>query len=477
MSNYLEPIKAEIAQAIKDAHSPATIKAIKTACGKTIDFTQFGKDKVSAAVNKVLGHLENRAVMANPDPNDPNSSNKLIYGILLGATEETPASQPGTSGSGGKKIIKGVVYNPSNRQVHYVDPQYITLEDTVKETTVFMTISDTLSEAGWKLVASDDKLSNPNGFIDCWEAPGSTNTYKIFLNVMQLVQGNLQRKAFFLGVQMESIEYTKKLLGKLHEVGISTMDQGAVADLRGDWRGVLRNIPVQLSVTPLIRLEDFLFKFDLTDIADCSKILRFYAYDMTTNNFTGVSVKSITTNTALFTTVDELRDQGLKKETAENVVPQFEEHRVNFEAYKTKLISFLCEHGFKIIQVAGGNFVFYDNDLYNALIDHILTPALTIKTNEPKRVSFYQHKIFLGYMALPPFFIDINDEMIMPADSYTAYLNTSKGMGKLNSPESSLQSRSQDAWISLEAAMTAIAQNRTEFTPRDIILLLNMALE
>ena len=483
MNKHLDPIKADIAQAIKDAHSPAIIKSIKTAVSNSVktnpaieaEFTQFGKDRVSAAVDKALGHLADRAVMANPTPSTSGSHAKLVHGILLGAIEE--------KAQGSRSVVKGVVFNPVDRQVYYIDPKYIALEDAVAdqqldaETKVFSTTTDALSEAGWKLVATDDNITNPEGFIDCWEAPGSTSKYKIFINVMQLVQGELQRKGFFLGVQIESAEYTRKLLTKLKEVGVSTMDQGGISDLRGSWRNVIENIPIQLSITSLIRLEDFLFKFDLTDIADCGKILRYYAYDMATNNHTGVSVKSITMNTALFTTVDQLREDGLKKETAENVAPELEGHRVNFEAYKTKLVSFLCEHGFEVVQAAGGNFVFYDNALYKALIDHILSPALVIKKDEPRRISYYQHKIFLGYMALPPFFIDINDEMVMPADSYTSYLNTSKGMGKLNSPESGLQNRSQDAWIALEAAMINIAKNRGDFSPRDIIWLLSIALE
>tara|TARA_R110000868_G_scaffold195048_2_gene440710 strand:+ start:2822 stop:4195 length:1374 start_codon:yes stop_codon:yes gene_type:complete len=457
MNGSLDKIKTDIAQATKDGHASSVIKIVK-ASYLGMDFTEFGKpDKIPAIIDRELGHLANKAVMAKARAPQTGVS-KIVHGILIGAIGTTVSE------------IHGVIYSPSDKLIYSAPPDNIFLEESVTEGESFITIIEHLITLGYDIEASDIITSSITGRIECLLVPGSTTKYKIYINLLEIEHDTVPKKYFFLGTQIQSSSYTLDILSLLHKIGISTPKNTS-------WTNILQSLPAQIAITPLIRLEDFLQKFELTDIADCGKILKFYAYDMAINNFTGVAVNSITTASNLFTSVDELRQAyGHKKEKAEEILAKQEAERVNFEAYKTKFVSFLCNAGYTIVSARNGHFVFYDNPVYNTIIDSVLNPALHIKSTDKKRVSFYQHKIHLGYMALPPFFIDVDNMVLLPADSYTNYLNVSQGLGKMGSPESAVNIRGQNEWASFEGAIETIAQTKG-LSPSDISLLLNLALK
>ena len=453
MSQMQDLLKAGVQKALQDGHAPAMIKTIKSGPYSKEEFTNFAKaGKIPAVVEKTFGKLKNKGV------NYRNQQGQTGQGVVIGAIGDTVDT------------VMAVVYDPDKKAYEYVSSGSLSLSDAVGGQDIVYTVTEYLMLQGYDNVASD-VLTGPNlqGRVECFLIPGSTPNYKIYLNLLEIHNSmGVADIHFYIGTQIITEAETKIILNSLQRLGIENRDQAALR--------LIQNIPAQVSITPLIRLSHFLQKLEIEDLGDCSKILKFYAYDMHMNNLTEASVTSITSSAIIKSTVEDLRASiGMKKAEAEATVAKSEEHWVDFEIYKQKLVSLICNNGFEVITARNGTFVFYDNSVYRALLKSVFEPALVLKAEENNRVSAYQHKMLLGYMAIPPVFVDLDDNVLLPIDGYTTYRTTAQSMGKFESPVERVHRRNQNEWASFVGAMKFLSTSKG-YSPDDIAILLNLAL-
>lgn len=473
MATAFDELNKKTQQAIADAHDPALIQVAKKFSinnGLPI-FHIFGKDKPPVLVARNFKGLENKPVSflkrtsqvitsgaaATPKKTDPSPWN---YGILIGAT--------GTD----QTDLVGIIYSPDDKSLYTDQVKNITLEAGIPTTAMTMKpIVDFLLANGYVLKAKKI-LPKPNdtAYFGTFLIPYQGSRYKFYFNIMEIER--TPRRYFSLGVEISSEEETSSTLSIIRQVNSSLKNiLPAIPELEG----LFPYLPKQIAITPLIPLDKFLQKYNIEDVIDCGKIIKFYAYDMAINNFTNYNVHSITSEASLFPSIQGLKEKMGSKGEAEETYEKGVQEKVNFEAYKGKLTNFICNQGFNAVNLKGANFVFYDNPVYKAIIKTVLEPSMTMAKQKSERASFYQHKIILGRLCAPPFFIDVDDRVLLPADAYMDYLSMTKIMGKPGAPEDPSQIRNQNEWLSFAGALEEMS-GKKNWDPNSAAILLNLAL-
>ena len=458
IQTHVADMKAQIADAHSKASKDIILRHVKQ---YNLDFTDFdSKKSAPAIIERLLGKYKNRIVSG-----EEMGGINYRYGVLVGALGTT------------KNDIIGVLYNPLNRDVYIVSPITIKVEDALDKS-IINDVYELLLTQGYKSIAAESvTLAGVSSYCETLLIPGSTSKYQVFLNFIESENVNTKQSNcyFFIGVQLKSSTYTQQILRDLQYCGLTDgtlvfRNERHIDDLKN----LINRLPAQISITPLISMSTFLNKFHYDDLLDGNKIMKYYAFDMLFNNYTGLPVSSVTTKGKLFSTIEHLRDALSKSQAAEAFAAE-NAARVDFEFYKTKLLNFICAQGFEIVNANGIVLVFFDNEIYNAIVNSVLRPTSIQAGREPGQRQFLIHKLILSYMCIPPFFIDLDQFILLPADSYSNYLKISSAMGSPGKAEEMVHERNQREWAHLNAALERMGQYK-DLSPEAISIIINLAL-
>jgi hypothetical protein len=458
MSSFSDTLKADIKARVQKAYQQATITAAKNRfLWDNGPCLIFGQDKIPAALQRRIVGYENKIVTL---------PRRLVGGTHI----DTPVGV--VIGVAGDKNNILAVIALDDGSVEVSSLENINIED-IATGSAFEMVGEILLTAKYQEVISTPTFGQEtiHGTIyeyitkrlESYEIPGSTSKYKFYFNLVQKEQDNRYRNYFFLGVQIRDSDYTDKTIDLLKQ--INTSGQISVSDYYG--------LPSQIGITPLIDLAEFLKKFDITEITNCKTIMRYYGLDMVSSNYAGMTVKSITTRSNLFLSLADLEALYNKSE-AKAAYEKQTNIKMTFELMKTRLMNFICSHKFTPINIRGASFIFYDNEVYDLFIEKILPAALSLARRHQEQVARYETRMILSQMLIPPFFIDLDDWVLLPADAYNGHGDIMKYMGEEGKPTKPSQIRNQDTFIIICGVLERLAQK--PYSANKLLLSIQLAL-